>query len=95
MFKSAALRLTVGYLTIIMALSIGCSVALYDVSSNELEATSKRPVDLYSNIFGPDSSTAVNQLRQQQLEKDRGHLKLNLLIFNLAVLAIGGGVSYF
>jgi hypothetical protein len=36
MFHSAALKLTVWYLAIIMALSIGCSIALYNVSSTDL-----------------------------------------------------------
>ena len=94
MFHSAAAKLTAGYLAIIMALSIGCSVALYHVSSNELAQSAQRPVDLYNVVFGPSNSTDINNLRLRQLEKDRDSLKLNLLLFNIAVLAIGGGVSY-
>lgn len=94
MFRSAAAKLTAGYLTIIMALSIGFSVVLYHISSNELARSAQRPVDLYSVVFGPDNTTDINNLRLGQLEKDRNRLKLNLLLFNIAVLAIGGGVSY-
>lgn len=94
MFHSAAAKLTSGYLAIIMALSIGCSVALYHVSSNELAQSAQRPVDLYNVVFGPSNSTDINNLRLRQLEKDRNSLKVNLLLFNIAVLAIGGGVSY-
>lgn len=95
MFKSAALRLTIGYLAIIMALSIGCSLALYHVSSNELARSAQRPVDLYNAFFGPGNADEINNLRFKQLENDRGRLKVNLLLFNVVVLAIGGGVSYF
>ncbi len=95
MFRSAAAKLTLGYLAIIMALSIGFSVAIYHISSNELERSASRPVDLYTNIFGPESASEVNKLRQQQLEKDRNHLKLNLALFNSGVLLVGGGLSYF
>jgi len=95
MFRSAAAKLTLGYLTIIMTLSIGFSVAIYHISSNELERSASRPVDLYNNIFGPESASEVNKLRQQQLNKDRNRLKLNLTLYNLAVLAVGGGLSYF
>lgn len=95
MFKSAALRLTIGYLAIIMALSIGCTIALYHVSSNELARSAQRPVDLYNSFFGPSSSDEINNLRLRQLNNDRGRLKVNLLLFNIAVLAVGGGVSYF
>ncbi|MEK7095677.1 MAG: ATP-binding protein [Patescibacteria group bacterium] len=94
MFKSAALRLTIGYLAIIMALSIGCSVALYYVSSNELAQSAQRPVDLYNVVFGPNNTSDINDLRLRQLEKDRSSLKINLLLFNIGVLVIGGGVSY-
>src|SRR3989344_8967066 len=95
MFRFAAAKLTLGYLAIIMTLSIGFSVAIYHISSNELERSASRPVDLYSNIFGPESASEVDKLRQQQLEKDRNRLKLNLALYNLAVLAAGGGLSYY
>lgn len=94
MFRSAATKLTAGYLAIIMALSIGCSVALYHVSSNELADSAKRPVDLYNVVFGPDNATEINNLRLHQLENDRNRLKVSLLLFNIAVLTVGGGVSY-
>src|SRR3989338_4976268 len=95
MFRFAAAKLTLGYLAIIMTLSIGFSVAIYHISSNELERSASRPVDLYSNIFGPESASEVDKLRRQQLEKDRNRLKLNLMLYNLAVLAVGGGLSYY
>ena len=95
MFRSAAAKLTAGYLAIIMALSIGCSVALYHVSSNELAQSSRRPVDLYNAFFGPGNADEISSLRSAQLENDRSQLKVNLLLFNVAVLAVGGGVSYF
>ncbi len=95
MFHSAAAKLTMGYLAIIMALSIGCSVALYHVSSYELARSAQRPVDLYNAFFGPNNTDEVNSLRLVQLNKDRNNLKVNLLLFNVAVLTIGGGVSYY
>ena len=94
MFRSAALRLTIWYLAIIMALSIGLSGALYRVSSNELVQSANRPIDLYNVVFGPGSAGGVGTLQAQQLETDKNHLKSNLLLFNIAVLLIGGGVSY-
>src|SRR5690349_16754128 len=93
-FESAAAKLTAGYLAIIMALSIGCSVALYHVSSVALAQNVRRPINLYNVIFGPNNE-AVNQLWQSQLESDRNRLKADLAIFNLAVLAVGGALSYY
>src|SRR5438067_2268166 len=94
MFKSAATKLTFGYLAIIMALSLGFSVALYHVSSDQLTQSASRPVDLYNAIFGPSSAGDINKLRQQQLSSDKNRLKLDLLVFNFAVLLLGAGVSY-
>lgn len=95
MFHSAAVKLTLWYLAIIMALSIGCSLALYRVSSNELTKSASRPVDIYNLVFGPDSSGNVAALRGQQLQKDKNHLRSNLVVFNIVVFLAGGGVSYF
>lgn len=95
MFRSAALKLTLWYLAVIMILSIGFSASLYHISSNELERSANRPVDIYNLVFGPDSSGNVAALRVQQLQKDKNHLRSNLVIFNVAVLLVGGGVSYF
>lgn len=94
MFRSAALKLTLWYLAVIMALSIGLSLALYRVSSAELARSASRPVDLYNLIFGPEKAGSVQDLNAQQLAKDRNRLKSNLLLFNVGVLVIGGGVSY-
>lgn len=94
MFHSAAIRLTVWYLVIVMSLSIGTSFALYHVSSNHLEDNARRQVGYFRGLLGPQSAAEFADLRQKQLEEDRRQLKGNLIIFNLLVLAGGGGVSY-
>lgn len=94
MFRSAALKLTLWYLAIIMALSISFSFAIYKLSSNELAQSANRPSDIYNLLFGADNPN-VNALRVRQLERDKSHLRTNLIIFNAAVFVAGGGVSYF
>ncbi len=94
MFHSAAVKLTLWYLAIIMALSIGTSFALYHVSSNYLEQNASRQVGYFRGLLGPQSASEFANLRQKQLEEDRNQLKANLLIFNLLVLAGGGAASY-
>jgi hypothetical protein len=49
MFQSAAIKLTTWYIAIVMALSIGCSIALYNVSSNDLENNIHRRLPLSVN----------------------------------------------
>lgn len=92
MFHSAALKLSFWYLMIIMSLSIGCSAALYHVSSNELARSAQRPYSISSVTIG--GNDLYNRQRLELLDQDLGHLKLNLILFNIVVLVVGGGVSY-
>ncbi|MBI2588604.1 HAMP domain-containing histidine kinase [Candidatus Saccharibacteria bacterium] len=92
MFHSAALKLSLWYLAIIMSLSIGSSIALYHVSSNELERSAQRPYNISSVTIGPND--LYTRQRQELLNQDRQRLKINLVIYNVVVLVVGGGVSY-
>jgi two-component system sensor histidine kinase CiaH len=94
MFKSAALKLTGWYLAIIMLLSIGTSIALYNVSSNDLKRNIGRQITFFSEVLNPADFHDYSKLRQRQLTQDLNHLKANLVIFNVVVLAAGGAVSY-
>jgi signal transduction histidine kinase len=94
MFHSAALKLTLWYLAIIMAISLIFSGLLYRVSSQELEHNINRQLGYFNNFLGPNDINIYNNLRQRQLNEDRNRLKGNLLIFNLLVLAGGGAASY-
>lgn len=94
MFHSAALKLTLWYLAIIIAISFVFSISLYHVSSNDLARNVNRQVHYFDNFLAPDQSVDFGQLRQRQLNEDLGHLKTNLVLFNLLVLATGGAASY-
>jgi two-component system sensor histidine kinase CiaH len=95
MFQSAAIKLTVWYLVIIMALSIGCSLALYNVSSTDLENNIRRRLPLSVNeLLSPQDVRDLARLRSRQLDTDLNHLKSNLISFNILVFLVGGGASY-
>ena len=94
MFHSAALKLTLWYLAIIMAISLVFSGLLYRVSSVELEHNVNRQVGYFNNFLTPDDSTNYSIFRQKQLDQDEARLKANLAVFNLFVLAAGGITSY-
>jgi len=94
MFHSAALKLTGWYLAIIMLLSLSTSLALYHVSSNDLDRSTNRQVGYFSNYLAPGDFDSFARIRQTQLNQDRAHLKGNLLLFNFGVLVLGGGASY-
>ncbi|HET7827871.1 MAG TPA: histidine kinase dimerization/phospho-acceptor domain-containing protein, partial [Candidatus Saccharimonadales bacterium] len=94
MFHSAALRLTLWYLAIIMSVSLIFSVILYNVSSADLQRNAKRQLGYFNNFLGPDDFNNYNLIRQRQLNEDKRNLKGSLVLFNLAVLAGGGAASY-
>jgi two-component system sensor histidine kinase CiaH len=94
MFHSAALKLTLWYLGIIMTLSICFSVIIYNLSSNELLGSNRRQ-DFYLNDRLPGSNfTNFSRLRSQDLSDALHKLRSNLIIFNLLVVAAGGVASY-
>lgn len=94
MFRSAALRLTIWYLAIVMALSIGCSIALYRVSSGDLSRNAARQILFFNNNLTPEDFDSYSRLRLHQLNEDKDHLKANLVFFNGLVLVLGGAISY-
>jgi len=94
MFHSAALKLTLWYLAIIMAISLVFSGLLYHVSSINLARNVNRQVGYFNNFLTPDDSNNYLVLRHNQLNQDENRLKTNLVVFNLFVLAAGGATSY-
>jgi two-component system, OmpR family, sensor histidine kinase CiaH len=94
-FRSAALKLAGSYLAIIMLLSIGMSLALYNVSSNDIEYNVHHQIPYSVNQYlTPSQLQNLDILRDNQLATDRDHLKGNLVLFNFLVLVFGGMASY-
>ena len=94
MFHSAALKLTVWYLGIIMVISIAFSTAIYHVSSSSLDRNARRQVGFFNNFLSPSDVTNFSNLRRSQVEEDEGNLKTNLILLNGIVLIGGGFASY-
>ena len=96
MIRSAALKLMFYYLGILMALSIGLSIAIYRISTNEL----RRPVSVGGNTLRvtelgiPGQSRTFGQLIDDRADESAANLRANLILLNLAVLAVGSGLSY-
>jgi two-component system sensor histidine kinase CiaH len=93
-FHSAAVKLTVWYLAIIMSLSLIFSFSLYKVSSEDLGRNVNRQIGYFNNLLAPDQVGDYRELRSAQLDQDINHLKGNLVLFNLMVLVGGGAASY-
>lgn len=92
MFKSAVIKLTLYYLTIIMGLSLGFSFFLYHVSNNELNRGFREPTMV---DYGFNAPANYELFRIDRISEAKDNLKVNFVIFNLVILLLGGFTSYF
>lgn len=96
-FRSATLKLTVGYTLIIMAISVFFSISIYQLSLRQFRAQAEREIGVFQNFgfpaqFLPDDVTSV---RENILHEFTSHAIGELAFFNLAILVIAGTGSYF
>lgn len=97
-FHSALIKLTSFYVAIVMIISVSFSVALFNISSNELGRGFDRQArflrDMPVRNSAPFSTPDFEQLRLDQLKESNNHLKNNLVIFNLLILLISSWLAY-
>ncbi len=93
MMRSVALRLTLIYLAIIMALSISFSVVIYRLSYRQM-MHSLPGQKVFIQFVDPDRFPDFNAIRQQTLEDSEHSLQMNLILLNLGTLVVGAALSY-
>lgn len=95
LIKSAVFKMTMYYLAMIVGLSLGFSLFLYHVSSNELDRGLRRPGYIVSNGLATSNIQAsFEQLMQDRIDEAHANLIFNLFVFNLFILVVGGVVSF-
>lgn len=93
LFESAALKLTLAYLLVIMLISITFSTIIYGLSARELEGD-------FATGGGPNGRTLIlnldiyESLRQERVAVAKGRLIANLVLLNILTLGIGGAAAY-
>jgi two-component system sensor histidine kinase CiaH len=92
MMQSVAVRLTLFYLAIIMALSIGFSVMIYRLSYREMVRS--LPQGGVIRLLEPGSFTDFAELRSRQIEESDRRLRTNLVLLNIGTLIVGAALSY-
>lgn len=97
MFRSTTLKLTGWYLIILMALSLMFSVAIYQMTSMELQA---RLAQFQSSMqtYHETSDTDPPILEAFRLDEERKaaeNIKSELIYTNILILFVGGFVSYY
>lgn len=96
LFLSASLRLTLWYLAIIIALSFLFSVVLYQVSTREFQRELTRLSSMQnSSLFVPRGFAQFHTQRLEQIGESKRRIQMNLIYFNVVILAAGGAASYF
>lgn len=97
-FNSTILKLTGFYLLIAMILSIGFSVAIYRISSNEIGRGLGKQSTLFQNLPPRNDDRFqidFENLRQSQIDESRDRLINNLLYFNILILMASSIGGYF
>lgn len=93
MFQSATLKLTGWYLLILMTISILFSVAIFQITSNEINVRLERlQVSLQSEkeFFLPNSNTT----RADEVEGASTHILMGLIYANFLIFISGGVASF-
>lgn len=98
-FRSATLKLTLFYILIAMAVSVSFSIAIYNISSNELERGFGRQTGILRDIsLDTLQNTSLPDFEKSRLDlltESDSNLKNNLIYFNLLILLLSSGAGYF
>lgn len=90
---ATTIRLALSYLAIIMVLSIGFSITLYNVSYRELGK--QVPPDMIGATMTPPVFNNYKEFFRARVSESRGELVDNLVLLNIGALLLGSVVSYY
>lgn len=92
--RSAKVRLTLTYLSIIMALTIGFSAVFYYQSIRAADSgLTKQLQELRQNLYFT-TDAGLKSIHEAELKRFRENLLAKLILFNLGMLAVGSATSY-
>ena len=97
-FNTAILKLTFFYVLIVMFISIGFSLAIYQISSTEIDRGLNRQNVMLRDLPPRSNDHLLDDftnLRLQQIEDSNNRLQRNLVYFNLLILILSSFASYF
>ena len=92
-FRATTLRLAGTYLAIIMVMSLGFSLVFYQTSAAQLERQ-RPPSEVGREQEFHFTDHTVNRFLERRAAEARQELIAQLVLVNLAALAIGSVVSY-
>lgn len=94
MFKNATFKLTMWYLGIVMVISLGFSVTVYHLATNELTYGLNNQTQRIYRQFPVFTNNPYLRVRDNDISLGAHHIFLRLVYFNLMVLGGAGLASY-
>lgn len=99
MFHKTSLRLTALYLGILMFISFAFSTALYSLAMREVTRGLYRQNQVLDRLpqedyLPPGLQRMLDQRRNEVMNEARSRILSELFLANIAVLVLGGGLSY-
>ena len=92
-FRRAYIKLTLGYVVLIMLISGFLSYGIYMGGAAPLERRLERGEDIFQREPPPDEF--MRRLEPQAVEEVKHRVAMSLIYFNIAVLCLAGLLSYF
>ncbi len=94
MFRTATAKLTLYYLGIVMVISLGFSAVVYHFAVNELNSGLNSQTQRIFRAFPVFYNNPYLRVRGSDVSLGAHHILMQLLYFNILVLAGAGGASY-
>lgn len=99
MFKSAVIRLTLGYVGALTFICLLFSLPVYNIATSRLKAGAERQTEFIRNLPVQNRPRGlVSDLvesRDNQLREDRNQLLFALMTFNISIISLGAYASYY
>jgi signal transduction histidine kinase len=96
-FHSATLKLTGWYLLILMVISIVFSLSIFETTTQEVSIRLEhfqKNIQVTSSYSSDQTTQPLEELRADQTDKATANIIAGLVIANIVILIIGGGLSY-
>jgi signal transduction histidine kinase len=93
-FQNATAKLTMWYLGIVMVISLGFSAVVYHFATNELTYGLNNQTERIFRTFPVFSNNPYLRVRGNDISLGAHHIFLQLVYFNILVLAAAGLLSY-
>ena len=97
-FDRAAIKLSVFYVLIVMIISIFFSISIYNISTKEVGRGVGKTMGIIDNCAPghlPPGFESLERVRIDQIQEINDRIKVGLYYFNLIILIVSSGLSYF